>query len=108
MELRAAKSQPGIESRLSAQQSTLGTEPAKKHVNVEAVPSTVKLSVQTPALGNTLSATLRDEDRGVSSVVPGFLTNCETVNLWEFPGGPVIKTQYFQCRGHGFLPWLGK
>ena len=63
MQLRAAKSQPGIESRLSAQQSTPRTEPAKKHVNVEAVPSTVKPSVETPALANTLSATLRRRQR---------------------------------------------
>ena len=22
-------------------------------------------------------------------------------------GGPVVKTPCFQCRGHGFNPWLG-
>ena len=26
----------------------------------------------------------------------------------DFPGGPVIKTLHFQCRGHGFDPWSGK
>ena len=23
------------------------------------------------------------------------------------PGGPVVKTLHFQCRRHGFHPWLG-
>ena len=26
----------------------------------------------------------------------------------EFPGGPVVKTPPFHCRGAGFNPWLGK
>ena len=25
----------------------------------------------------------------------------------HFPGGPVVKTLHFHCRGHGFSPWLG-
>ena len=25
----------------------------------------------------------------------------------DFPGGPVVKTSRFRCRGHGFDPWLG-
>ena len=25
----------------------------------------------------------------------------------DFPGGPVVKTPSFQCRGHGFNPWSG-
>ena len=24
---------------------------------------------------------------------------------WNLPGGPVIKTSYFHCRGHRFDPW---
>ena len=26
----------------------------------------------------------------------------------EFPGGPVVRTQCFHCRGHGFNPWGNK
>ena len=26
---------------------------------------------------------------------------------WGFPGGPVVKTLHFQCRGCRFDPWLG-
>ena len=26
---------------------------------------------------------------------------------WEFPGGPVVRTPCFHCRGHGFDPWSG-
>ena len=25
----------------------------------------------------------------------------------EFPGGPVVKTLHFHCKGHRFDPWLG-
>ena len=25
----------------------------------------------------------------------------------DFPGGPVVKTLYSQCRGPGFNPWSG-
>ena len=25
----------------------------------------------------------------------------------DFPGGPVVKTLHFYCRGCGFDPWLG-
>ena len=27
--------------------------------------------------------------------------------ILSFPGGPVVKTLRFQCRGHRFDPWLG-
>ena len=26
---------------------------------------------------------------------------------WDFPGGPLAKTPYSQCRGPGFNPWSG-
>ena len=26
---------------------------------------------------------------------------------WDFPGGPVVKTPCFPCRGREFDPWLG-
>ena len=26
---------------------------------------------------------------------------------WDFPGGPVVKTPHFHCRGFGFHPWSG-
>ena len=25
-------------------------------------------------------------------------------NTGHFPGGPMVKTQYFQCRGSGLIP----
>ena len=27
--------------------------------------------------------------------------------VWEFLGGPVVRTQRFHCQGHKFNPWLG-
>ena len=29
------------------------------------------------------------------------------LSLWDFPGGPVVKTSHFQCKEHKFDPWLG-
>ena len=29
------------------------------------------------------------------------------LDVRDFPGGPVVKTLHFQCRGHGFDPWSG-
>ena len=29
------------------------------------------------------------------------------MNPRDFPGGQVVKTQCFHCRGCGFNPWLG-
>ena len=26
--------------------------------------------------------------------------------MWDFSGGPVVKTLRFHCRGHRFDPWL--
>ena len=31
----------------------------------------------------------------------------ESETKGDFPRGPVVKTPYFQGRGHGFEPWLG-
>ena len=30
---------------------------------------------------------------------------CFKKKLWDFPGGPVVKTPRFHCRGHRFDPW---
>ena len=31
------------------------------------------------------------------------------LKIWRnFPGGPIVKTLHFQCRGHRFDPWSGK
>ena len=27
---------------------------------------------------------------------------------FRLPGGPVVRTPCFQCKGHGFDPWSGK
>ena len=27
--------------------------------------------------------------------------------IWEFPGGPVVRTLGFHCQGCGFNPWSG-
>ena len=32
----------------------------------------------------------------------------EVGHIWEFPGGPVVKTlTQFPCQGPGFNPWSG-
>ena len=32
---------------------------------------------------------------------------CFKTKIRDFPGGPVVKTLCFHCRGQGFDPWLG-
>ena len=34
------------------------------------------------------------------------LMSKENLNV-DFPGGPLVKTLCFQCRGKGFNPWSG-
>ena len=29
------------------------------------------------------------------------------LTVWEFPGGPVVKTQHFHCWGQGLIPGWG-
>ena len=45
------------------------------------------------------------------SITPGFGIWGRLVlkkgGYWAFPGGPVVRTTDFHCRGHGFDPWLG-
>ena len=31
----------------------------------------------------------------------------EREDFWDFPGGPVVKTLCFQCRGLGWIPGRG-
>ena len=32
----------------------------------------------------------------------------EKERVRDFPGGPVVRTLPFKCRGQGFNPWSGK
>ena len=47
--------------------------------------------------------------QGLGSI-PGWGTKIPNKNKinqsLDFPGGPVVKTPRFHCRGHGFDPWL--
>ena len=44
-----------------------------------------------------------------TSVACGYLNSTQFfLNIrekWDFPGGLVVKTPHFQCRGNGFHPW---
>ena len=45
-----------------------------------------------------------------SSEVDGAPNKVSDLKKWtkrNFPGGPVAKTQSYQCRGHRFHPWPG-
>ena len=43
----------------------------------------------------------RKKEEKMKIIGPYFENHCQ-----DFPGGPVVKTQCFQCRGSGFNPWL--
>ena len=32
---------------------------------------------------------------------------CKVRTLWQFPGGPVVKTWHFPCQGPGSVPGWG-
>lgn len=36
-----------------------------------------------------------------------YIQPLEKNHFVEFPGGPVVRTWLFHCRGHEFNPWLG-
>ena len=40
-------------------------------------------------------------------MMPKQLKGKRIVFSGDFPGGPVVKTPYFHCRGHGFHPRSG-
>lgn len=42
---------------------------------------------------------------GIGKGCKGFLAECN--DLWEFLGGPVVKTPCFQCQGTGLIPGQG-
>ena len=33
--------------------------------------------------------------------------NTKAPLIWEFPGGPIVRTLSFHCREHKFDPWSG-
>ena len=35
------------------------------------------------------------------------LVKGQKLGPWNFPGGPVVNTLHFQCRGRGLDPWSG-
>ena len=44
--------------------------------------------------------------RGKLVVIVKFNHSC-SYGHQDFPGGSVVKTPCFHCRGHGFNPWSG-
>ena len=48
-------------------------------------------------------------DRGWESVcMQGtYLEDIKRVEYRDFPGGPMVRTPCFHCRGQGFHPWWG-
>ena len=37
---------------------------------------------------------------GVKITIRNYITE---LTVWEFPGGPVVKTQHFHCQGQGLI-----
>ena len=59
---------------------------------------------ETQDLVMSIMLRLGDRYRGAHSAI--YL--CIFENFWDFPGGLVVKTLGFHCRGHRFDPWSGK
>ena len=45
--------------------------------------------------------------KGTNTEVKFTVTFLKVLKNWEFPGGPVVRTPSFHCRGYGFDPWSG-
>ena len=44
----------------------------------------------------------------VGKEIPGMVDAYKSFRVGAIePAGPVVKTLCSQCRGHGFIPWLG-
>ena len=43
---------------------------------------------------------------GSKELYAGYTNEIYLSVSWELPGGPVVKTQCFHHREHGFAPWL--
>ena len=56
---------------------------------------------QEKSWNNNITIKTGEEDRERSWEV-------EKRQVRDFPGGAVVKTPCFHCRGHGLGPWLGK
>ena len=59
-----------------------------------------------------LCINLRDTAQSGSYKIPeesgsGLCYAWSLILVWNFPGGPVVKSPVFQCRGCGFNPWSG-
>ena len=79
--------------------------------SLTALVDTVYIKVPTPqpqqdSVAQTVPAILTPTvTKMESSHSVAFIIKCLwEKNLWNFPGGPVVKTLHFQCRGHGFDP----
>ena len=44
-----------------------------------------------------------------ASETPTFSASIQTIRKvhWDFPGGPVVRSLHFHCRGFGFNTWSG-
>ena len=74
---------------------------------VEKIFTLKKFRTATP---NYVAACLLDKliSEGVCKISQDLPSESPELNSWDFPGGgPVFKTPYFHCSGHGFHPWFG-
>ena len=63
--------------------------------------SAVKLDCRTVRLES------HGKEFGLYSKSNGELHRTLIGKLYDFPGGPVLRTLYFHCHGPGFDPWSG-
>ena len=42
-----------------------------------------------------------------NGIMSQWVNKCKILKM-DLPGGPVVETPPFHCRGHGFCPWPGK
>ena len=107
--------------RLSAKQHQLGEQVVEKATSRESPKKLLsQLESRTTELVQPLWKTVRRFRKNIETELPCdpaipllgiYLKKMKTLiqkgTCRDFPGGPVVKTLRFPCRGHGFDPWWG-
>ena len=57
--------------------------------------------------GKVLSTNIPSLNPDMNCVAKVLLNSISRYRRRDFPGGPVARTPYSQCRGSGFNPWSG-
>ena len=77
---------------------------------VKTSPSNAEGQVSTPGQGAKISEASwpkKHKTENRNNIATNSIKTFKRVHIRDYPGGLLVKTLCFHCRGHGFDPWLG-